>query len=129
MTNLLVLNNEAYHNPWFLDTVKKEGNYEVELVTTQKDYEIKISSGKYDMALLIDLWIPGREATKEEPWKSGLAILKDLKERGLPVLVLSIEPEAVDEQAIALGARVLRKPLLLEKIIGELKQIEPKQIE
>ena len=121
---LLFLDNGKSHNPWFFEILKKERNYEAELVTTKKQYDAGISSEKYDLALFADLHIHRTEETNGEFCKPALEILADLRKKRIPVLILSIERKKIDEQARNLGARVLRKPLPLPDILRELEMLE-----
>jgi len=121
MKRLLFIDNETYHNPWFLNQIREQG-YEIGLVTSKEQYETEIS-GKYDMVLMADLHIKRREQPNGELHKPALEILADLKERGIPVLVLARETEEVEKEAMSLGARVLRKPLPLEDIFKELEEL------
>jgi len=128
MMRLLLIDNPVYHSPNFLRMLQEEGNYEVSLVTSQADYEA--NSRRDNIALFADLKIPGREATNEEPWNSALAKIKALREKGLPVLVLrTFYQTEAGEQATALGAGVLKKPLEISEILENLKEMEPKEAE
>ncbi|OGJ21551.1 hypothetical protein A3K73_09360 [Candidatus Pacearchaeota archaeon RBG_13_36_9] len=124
MKKLLLIDNAVSHSPVFLNTLKKDGDYEITLVTTQEQYEQTISE-EYDIAFLVDLNIPGGQQTNGRKYETAMGILADIRGRELPVLLLrGMEPQEVEEKARALGARVLRKPLMLGAILEELRQLE-----
>lgn len=123
MKRLLLIDSPVYHNPHFLEMLEKEGGYEVILATSQEDYEAY--AREYSSALFADLRIPGKEATKEKPWNSALAVIKDLSKMKIPVLALErLVPKEICEEAIALGARILKKPLHIDNILHELNSLE-----
>ena len=121
MYRLLVIDNPKTHSGYFMKVLADEG-YDIKVVMSKEEYEQTISR-RYDGILLPDLRIPGKETTGEEPWKNGLAILRNIGERGLPVLALGRELKRVEEEARNLGARVLIKPLPMGEILRNLGEL------
>ncbi len=106
---VLVINNDDMSAAGILTLLRDRG-YRYGCVGNKRSYELSICANEYIGAIMGDLRIPGSSMTTAEPWLDGLNILKDLRERGLPVLVLSAEHPDINRKANDLGARVMIKP-------------------
>ena len=109
-----------------LNSLKMSGGYDVTVTVSPAGYEAL--SEEYDVVLFRDLRMTRIEATLEDPYNPGLLILRKVREKGLPTLVLDAEPIDIAEIK-ALGARIMQNQPYIHEILGALKKLEEEKKE
>ena len=116
---LLFVESSGYCSNGLCNSLKIRGGYEITVKRIEKHYQE--SSSEYDVVLFNGLNVLG--TNRGETVDSGLEIIRRLRKKGLPVLVLSIESEDVNDKARNLGAKVLGRAQPTGEILEELKKL------